>query len=158
MPGNVGTSRKRIEDLEFLIASIDDLQPIVDKVLEQLPTGGIVLLTGEIGAGKTTLVQAICKRLGVQTPVTSPTFSLVNEYHFSRPNHSPGVVFHIDLYRIEEPEELHQIGLDEYLYDGDYCFLEWPEIAADFLPEDVLRVHLEHVSDHERKIQIALEG
>ena len=103
---------------------------------------------GEIGAGKTTLIQTICAQLGVQQHVVSPTFSLINEYTYG----ATGVVYHLDLYRLETTEEAVHIGLEEYLFSGHYCFVEWPEVARGLLPDAYLTVKVEIDAGNRRKV------
>ncbi|MCB0705800.1 MAG: tRNA (adenosine(37)-N6)-threonylcarbamoyltransferase complex ATPase subunit type 1 TsaE [Saprospiraceae bacterium] len=137
---------------EFLIETIEDLDPLLPQILSLAKNSGIVLFQGEIGAGKTTLIQKLCKYLGVSSPVTSPTFSLANEYAYVRPDGSTGRIFHLDLYRLESLEEALQIGFEDYLYEGDFCFIEWPEIVSSVVPEDALMLQLEHLDNSQRKI------
>lgn len=121
-------------DIEFNINTIADLSKIVDKVLET----GIkkVVLYGQIGAGKTTFVKAFCKRLQTQETAHSPTFSLVNEYEYAQ-----GFIYHFDLYRLETLEETLDIGIEDYLDDEHYCFIEWAELIDNILPEMVIELH-----------------
>ena len=93
---------------------------------------------GEMGAGKTTFIKSLCKLLGVSENVTSPTFSLVNEYKDANGN----PVFHFDFYRIEKEQEAIDIGVKEYFNSGHYCFVEWSEKILHLLPEDALKVHI----------------
>lgn len=102
----------------------------------------VVTLAGEVGAGKTTLVQAICRGLGVEAPVTSPTFALVHEYAGVRTT-----VYHLDLYRLRDPRELLQLGWDEIVAAPAIVLVEWPERAQGYLPRDAMRVMLSHVHD-----------
>lgn len=102
---------------------------------------------GEIGAGKTTLIQTLCRLLEVADYVTSPTFALVNVYE------SPeGPVYHLDLYRLKNVEEALDIGIEEYLADDAYCFIEWPELVDALLPEDVIRIKITFLAESSRKI------
>jgi tRNA threonylcarbamoyladenosine biosynthesis protein TsaE len=105
-----------------------------------LPLPAFVVLRGELGAGKTTLVRAIARAQGALEPVSSPTYGIVREYISPR-----GEVVHIDLYRIGDPEELHQIGWEDVLRSRGLVLLEWPERAENALPKDHLTLHLEHV-------------
>ena len=91
-----------------------------------------------MGAGKTTLIRELCRTLGVTGEVQSPTFSIINEYKTL----SDDSVFHFDLYRINKIEELFDIGYEEYIYSGSYCFIEWPELAGDLLPEGTVRLEI----------------
>jgi tRNA threonylcarbamoyladenosine biosynthesis protein TsaE len=99
-----------------------------------------IVLSGDLGAGKTTLVRAIARAQGTLEPVTSPTYSLVHEYSSPR-----GPVLHLDLYRLKSPEELHQLGWDEIVRSRGLVLVEWPEQAAGMLPERRVALHLEHV-------------
>jgi tRNA threonylcarbamoyladenosine biosynthesis protein TsaE len=109
------------------------------------------LFEGEIGAGKTTLIKAMCEALGVVDMVSSPTFSLVNEYEYSR-NGKQCTLYHMDLYRLEDIEEALNIGIEEYLDNEAYCFIEWPELIEPILPEKAVRIKMEIIGDSSRKI------
>ena len=111
----------------------------------------VVALAGDLGAGKTTLAQAICRGLGVREEVTSPTYAIVHEYHGAR-----GVVYHLDLYRLEHPRELANVGWSDMLASPAIVIVEWPERAGGHLPPDAVRVDLEHLpSDPERRLLLA---
>lgn len=97
----------------------------------------ILLFNGEMGAGKTTLIKAICKYLGVQDTVSSPTFSLVNEYEGDN-----SIIYHFDFYRIKDEEEAYAMGFEEYEYNGDYLFIEWGERISNLLPEEIHNINL----------------
>ena len=109
------------------------------------------LFEGEIGAGKTTLIKVICEELGVDDMVSSPTFSLVNEYEYTA-NGKQHTLYHMDLYRLKEIEEALDIGIEEYLDNDAYCFIEWPELIEPILPESVVRIKIEIIGDSNRKI------
>lgn len=106
-----------------------------------LPAGACVTLSGDLGAGKTTLVRAIAVALGVTEPVTSPTYALVHEYRAPR-----GTVVHVDLYRLERAEQLPQIGWDELVRSDATMLVEWPERAPEAIPHDHLPLRLEHLA------------
>lgn len=110
----------------------------------------ILLFYGEMGAGKTTLIKAFCAALSVKDVVSSPTFSIVNEYHYPA-----GIIYHFDFYRLKNQIEALDLGLEEYLYSGDYCLIEWPEKIPDFLPENCLKISLEVQPDQHRKLTVA---
>ena len=111
----------------------------------------VVALAGDLGAGKTTLAQAMCRGYGVTEPVTSPTFALVHRYDAAR---SP--VYHLDLYRIERPSELVNIGWDEIARSHALVIVEWPERAGDLIPSGHVPIDLEHVaSDPDRRVLLA---
>lgn len=107
----------------------------------------VIAFSGEMGAGKTTFIQALCRNLGVTVEVNSPTFSLVNEYFTPEGNS----IFHFDLYRIETPEELFDMGYEEYFFSGALCLIEWPEKASDLIPLDALRVSIV-IGDNETRL------
>lgn len=108
----------------------------------------VLSFSGDLGSGKTTLIQHICRSLGVEEEVNSPSFGLVNEYD------SPeGRICHFDLYRLRSVEEAMDIGFTEYIDSGDICLIEWPEIARDLLPDECLSVHLAHSGDGKRSIE-----
>lgn len=107
----------------------------------------IILLNGNLGAGKTTLVNHIAHHLGCSSSVSSPTFGIVNELDLDG---EPA--YHIDLYRIEHLEELAQLGFDEYVSSGNYCFIEWPEVGMPYIPEEHHVITLEQVNENTRKI------
>lgn len=111
----------------------------------------VIALHGQMGAGKTTFVHAFCAAVDVQDHVTSPTYSLVNEYF------SPelGTVYHVDLYRLRDEEEARQAGIEDVLFSGALCFVEWPEIAPGILPSDSLHVYLEAGSNGNRTLKIS---
>jgi tRNA threonylcarbamoyladenosine biosynthesis protein TsaE len=108
---------------------------------------------GKMGAGKTTLIKAICAELGATDVVNSPTFALINEYPLR-----PGkVIYHFDLYRIKNIEELYDIGYEDYFYSNSYLFIEWPELAEEILPEDITRVYIKEIENGERSVSIMVD-
>lgn len=107
----------------------------------------IILLKGDLGAGKTTLVQAMAKQLGSTDKVSSPTFGIVNELQV----HS-GTAYHLDLYRIEKEVELEELGFEEYVNNGMYCFIEWPEIGMNYIPEEHHVIAIQTINENTRKI------
>lgn len=122
----------------------------IDAIAESLVAAfehNIILLKGDLGAGKTTLVNAIAKQLGSNEEVSSPTFGIVNELNIANT-----MAFHMDLYRIENLDELQQFGFDEYVQNGDYCFIEWPEIAMTSITQPHHTITLKHLKDSTRKI------
>jgi tRNA threonylcarbamoyladenosine biosynthesis protein TsaE len=113
----------------------------------------VIAFHGSMGAGKTTLIHALCHIKGVKDAVTSPTFSLINEYLFTEGNR-PGKIFHIDLYRLNSAEEAMQAGIGDCLASGNTCLVEWPENAPGIFPEETLHVHMDMVNTDTRKLNI----
>ncbi len=128
--------------------SLDRIDTVAEDFLKRTKPRSVIAFSGEMGAGKTTFIQALCRVLGVKTEVNSPTFSLVNEY-FTPEGTS---IFHFDLYRIEDPSELFDLGYEEYFYSEDYCFIEWPEKASHLIPEDALIAEIKVGPDGSREI------
>lgn len=114
--------------MQFHVHSIQQLQPVITHLTGLLKNKPVVLMHGSMGAGKTTLVSQLAKALGVTQSVSSPTFSIVNEYLYPK-----GKIFHFDLYRIANEAELEAIGFDDYLFSGEICLIEWPEHAGTLL-------------------------
>jgi tRNA threonylcarbamoyladenosine biosynthesis protein TsaE len=131
------------------IQTLADTEKLAAEILRDFPEHKIVLLQGDLGAGKTTLVQAFCRKLQTIETAKSPSFSIINEYHSLA-----GPVYHFDFYRIEAEEEAQELGLEEYWDSGYYCFLEWPEMIPSFLPRKYLSLRMELSDSGSRKIQI----
>ena len=129
--------------------SLEDLPSIAIEIVSTA-NNKTILFYGKMGVGKTTLIKAICKELEVQDVISSPTFSLVNEYE-TKKNEK---VFHFDFYRITNEEEALDIGIDEYFDNNDWCLIEWPENIENLLPLDAVRIQLTVLEDNERNIQI----
>lgn len=133
------------------VTNIDGLPAAARQVLEALGDCRVVALEGPMGAGKTTLVSAICKELGMEEEASSPTFSIVNEYVGGS---SGRRVCHFDFYRIRQPEEALDLGLDDYFDSGDLCLMEWSGQVAGFLPDDLAVVSIEALEDGTRIIEV----
>lgn len=131
------------------VAHIDDLQQAAKDLLEIAEGEKVFVFYGEMGAGKTTFIQHICKELKSEDAVSSPTYALVNEYTLP----SGDSLFHLDLYRLKNLEEAYDIGIEEYLYGGDYCLIEWPQIIEPLL-EECLKVNIDLQADKSRLITI----
>ena len=123
---------------EYSVKSEIGLPEIARKLLASYPDKRIFALYGTMGAGKTTFIKAICRELGVEDEALSPTFSIINEYH----THKQIPVYHFDFYRINKLEEVYDIGYEEYLFSGNYCLLEWPELIEELLPADTVKVSI----------------
>lgn len=105
---------------------------------------------GPMGSGKTTIIKAICRELGAADPVSSPSFTIVNEYRTI----GGETLYHIDFYRIRKPEELFDLGIEEYFYSESYCFIEWPEVAEEILPPETLKIRISVGEKEERILEL----
>lgn len=117
----------------------DDLPEIAKHLIGNYLDYRVFAFYGDMGAGKTTFIKAICKHLGATDVINSPTFSIVNVYD----SLNKGPLYHFDFYRIKKPEEIFDIGYEDYLFSGNYCFLEWPEKVENLLPRDIIKVKIE---------------
>jgi tRNA threonylcarbamoyladenosine biosynthesis protein TsaE len=131
------------------VVAVEKYKELSEKLLEAFHNRRIFALHGPMGVGKTTLIKYLCNSLGVSGIVSSPTFSIVNEYSIN--NHK--VIYHFDFYRIKKIEEVYDLGYEEYLYSGNYCFIEWPEKLGALLPDDCVRIFMEDVGG-ERVIRV----
>ena len=129
---------------------MDELEKTAKTLLEYGDDEKIWVFEGNLGAGKTTLIRALAALLGVEDRVTSPTFSLVNEYR----NHAGEVFYHFDFYRLEDPAEAFEIGVEEYFYSGHQCWIEWAEKIPGFIPADFFHVRIEAMQDGARKLTL----
>ena len=132
------------------INSINEISAGAKQFIMQIEKNTIFAFTGNMGVGKTTFIKAICEELGVEGTVNSPTFSIVNEYQTK----SGKIIYHFDCYRINKIEEAVEIGIQEYLYSGNLCFIEWPENITSLLPDKVINVNIYEKENGERKINI----
>lgn len=130
------------------VFTLDKLEAVAKELVVAGKERSIWLFHGEMGAGKTTLIKAICKAMGVHSAMTSPTFSIVNEYE----GNNNEVIYHFDCYRLKNEEEAYDIGVEEYLDSGRFCFIEWPEKIASLLPEERFEIKLEIENSTERRI------
>jgi tRNA threonylcarbamoyladenosine biosynthesis protein TsaE len=118
--------------------SPDDLRSVARRLIRAHPDARIFAFYGEMGAGKTTFIKALCQELGVSDTVNSPTFALINQYQ----TELDGPVFHFDFYRIKKIAEVLDIGYEDYFYSGSYCLIEWPEKIEHLLPEETVKVNI----------------
>ena len=136
-----------IKQVKYSLTKIDEIsQLIIDKI----KTIKTIMLRGELGTGKTTIVKSVLKKIGVNEVVTSPTFSIVNEY-----NSAETIIYHFDLYRIENTEELDVIGFEDYIYSQNICFIEWPEIILDKINFKYLDIEVKYLDENNREILIS---
>lgn len=129
--------------------TMQQLPNVAADIIQYDSQNRIFLFYGEMGAGKTTLIKALCQQLGVEGAVTSPTFSIVNEYA-----NKNGRIYHFDFYRLKTQTEALDMGYEEYFYSGEYCFIEWPEKIPDLLPESYISVNIYQQTDRSRKITL----
>ncbi len=130
-------------------SGLSELDLVAQQLLQLGGSETVWLFYGGMGAGKTTLIQRICQQLGVQKPVQSPTFSIVNEYDAGK----NGLIYHFDFYRIKTETEAYDLGADEYLDSGAYCFIEWPDKIESLWPETYFSVTIREEADGGRGIQ-----
>lgn len=135
--------------LNATAAKPQDLELVARELLTQFPDKRLFMLYGEMGVGKTTFVKAICRQLGVKERISSPTFSIINEYKSDVGDR----IFHFDFYRIKKVEEVFDLGYEDYFYSGNYCFIEWPEKLASLKPDDCVEVFMQD-NDGVRSISV----
>ena len=138
----------------FYASTPQDFTEIVPHLLSRFLQRRKITLTGEIGAGKTTLVQAVGKVLGVRERIVSPTFSIVNEYSYPTLSGGEKLIHHLDLYRLRTEHEAIDMGIEEYLNSDHLCFIEWPQLVDALLPNGVLQLHLTVEEGNRRKLLI----
>ncbi|PBJ15791.1 tRNA (adenosine(37)-N6)-threonylcarbamoyltransferase complex ATPase subunit type 1 TsaE [Flavobacterium sp. ACN6] len=132
-----------------IVFSLDQIQQTAQQILDSNPKK-IILFNGEMGVGKTTLIKQLCKSLGVQDATSSPTFSLVNEYYTT----DNQIVYHFDFYRLNKETEALDMGVDDYLYSGSWCFIEWSEKIENLLPEETSTITIELLEDGKRNLNL----
>ena len=136
--------------LRIFVKNEEDMEKLGMDLVSKLGPGSVVALTGNLGAGKTTLTKSIAKGLGVTDLIVSPTFTLIHEYSSGK---LP--LYHFDLYRIEDEEELYELGYEEYFYGEGICVIEWADRIEGHIPKDAIRVHIDYgANENERIIKI----
>jgi tRNA threonylcarbamoyladenosine biosynthesis protein TsaE len=138
--------------MELKIKNIQEIDEAAKEFAKLFSSHRIFAFYGEMGAGKTTFIKALCKQAGVKDNVCSPTFALVYEYN----THSGESIFHFDFYRIKNQSELFDLGYEDYLYSGKICFIEWPELAENLLPEVTVKVKISINPDESRTLYISV--
>ncbi len=137
---------------QIMIPSIEALPEAAHEFLSLMDDATVYAFDGEMGAGKTTFINALCRALGVEEdPTGSPTFSIINEY---RSDTTAELIYHFDLYRIENLEQAFDIGIEDYLDSGALCLIEWPDRVEDILPDDTVRVKIDVLPDGGRCLTI----
>lgn len=134
----------------YLANSISDLDDIAKQIIDTFKGNKVFILKGNMGAGKTTFVKSVCDYLEVQDNVCSPTFAIVNQYYSEK----AGDIYHFDFYRINKEEEAFDIGFEEYLYSGNYCFIEWAEKIPNLLPSNYIIITIKEIQENKREITV----
>ena len=141
--------------MEIRISNLDNIREAARQFIENIGDHRVFAFYGKMGAGKTTFIKAICEELGVEDVITSPTFAIVNEYTSHASLHTPhDSIFHFDFYRIKKLEEVYDMGFEDYFYSGSLCFIEWPELIEEVLPEDAVKVTIEENADGTRSVKL----
>ena len=142
--------------MEIKIQDIEHIREAAREFINQIGDRRVFAFYGKMGAGKTTFVKAICEALGVEDVITSPTFAIINEYTLT--SHllplTSSSIYHFDFYRIKKLEEVYDMGYEDYFYSGALCFIEWPELIEEILPEDAVRVSIEEQLDGSRVVNM----
>jgi len=128
------------------IKDISALKDTARQLLNYFPEDRIFAFYAAMGAGKTTFIKALCRELGSVDNITSPTFALINEYSTDKGS----LIYHFDFYRIKKLEEAYDLGYEDYIYSGNYCFIEWPEMIQSLLPEGIIEVKMEEAENGNR--------
>ena len=134
--------------LEIKIKSLDGIADAARQFVDAMGENKVFAMFGPMGVGKTTFVKAVCEILGVEDTITSPTFAIVNEYR----TNTGDQIFHFDFYRIRKVEEVYDMGYEDYFYGRGLCFIEWPELIEELLPEDTVKVTIEEQTDGSRLV------
>ena len=133
--------------MEIRIQDLEHINEAAKQFVAQIGDHKVFAFYGSMGAGKTTFIKAVCEDLGVEDVITSPTFAIINEY-----TGQEGTIYHFDFYRIKKLEEVYDMGYEDYFYSGALCFIEWPELIEEVLPEDAVKVSIKEKEDGARAI------
>ncbi len=135
---------------QYILNNLESIDKVAAEILNDFPKAKLFSLKGQMGAGKTTLTKSLCKALDVEDNVCSPTFAIVNEYFSEK----EGTIYHFDFYRIKNLQEAIDIGFDDYVYSGNYCFMEWCENISPLLPDNITEISIEVAEDNSRIINV----
>ncbi len=141
-----------MKEYTITINGIEDYPQAAREFVKLLDKGRIFAFYGKMGSGKTTFIKSICEELGVEDSINSPTFAIVNEYEDRNQN----TIYHFDFYRIKSIEEVYNMGYEEYFYGDAICFMEWPELIEELLPEETVNVFVEETEGGARSVKIML--
>jgi tRNA threonylcarbamoyladenosine biosynthesis protein TsaE len=137
-------------NMEISIKSLDEISKAAQEFVAAMGDKKVFAFYGKMGAGKTTFIKAVCEELGVEDVINSPTFAIVNEYVDGKGE----PIYHFDFYRIKKEQEVLDIGYEDYVYSGNVCLMEWPELIENLLPDDAVKVTIEEEKDGSRKVSI----
>ncbi len=135
--------------MEIRIEKLEHIREAARQFIAEMGDRKVFAFYGSMGAGKTTFVKAVCEELGVEDVITSPTFAIINEYYAEAQDLT---IYHFDFYRIKKLEEVYDMGYEDYFYSGALCFIEWPELIEDLLPEEAVKVSITEKEDGSRAI------
>ena len=133
--------------MEIQINDLDHIRETAREFIDNMGNRKVFAFYGKMGAGKTTFIKAVCEELGVEDVITSPTFAIINEY-----SGKDDTIYHFDFYRIKKLEEVYDMGYEDYFYSGVLCFIEWPELIEEVLPEDAVKVQIIEKEDGTRAV------
>ncbi|MDR1504699.1 MAG: tRNA (adenosine(37)-N6)-threonylcarbamoyltransferase complex ATPase subunit type 1 TsaE [Prevotella sp.] len=136
--------------MNITIKSLESIDQAATEFVKSMGDNTVFAFRGEMGAGKTTFIKAICEKLGVSDTINSPTFAIVNEYR----SDSGELIYHFDFYRINKAEEAFDFGYEDYFYSGSLCFIEWPELIENLLPADTVNVSIKVLEDGSRRVVV----
>lgn len=136
--------------MKIEINNLNEIESAAKQFVSVIGDKKVFAFYGLMGAGKTTFIKAVCKELGVEETITSPTFAIVNEYKSG----SRESIYHFDFYRINKLEEAYDFGYEDYFYSGNICFIEWPELVEPILPMDVAKVQIRESDNGKRVVEI----
>lgn len=135
--------------MQIIISDIKQIDQAAKEFIANIGENKVFAFYGKMGAGKTTFIKAVCEELDVEDVITSPTFAIINEYE----SKTVGNIYHFDFYRIKKIEEVYDMGYEDYFYSGNLCFIEWPELIENLLPENTVKVSITETPDGKRIIE-----
>ena len=141
--------------MEIKINDLNSIHEAARQFVDVIGDRRVFAFYGQMGAGKTTFIKAICEVLGVEDVITSPTFAIINEYSLTSHLFPLTTIYHFDFYRIKKLEEVYDMGYEDYFYSGALCFIEWPELIEEVLPSDAVKVTITQNPDASRTITLA---